>query len=189
MDHNPETMRVYQTFLYVFLVAWIRSLDKKTGYKLPIDDTDRAVLTALITALQTNKDKVLALHAVLLRLFRARSRPIPLEIDPNEDMDLQMDYNMDNIEDNSADDVDTDAESDIDENEIREEAYNFVPDLGKFSDPMECFIALFHLTKDAKFQQPKEITPTFAKIKYFARITTLYEGWAMVKGGAQNLYL
>lgn len=50
-----------------------------------------------------------------------------------------------------------------------------IEDYSKWSDPIECLLALHFLQQDGNFRQPKDVTQTFAHLSYHIRGAMLYE--------------
>lgn len=55
----------------------------------------------------------------------------------------------------------------------------------KWSDPMECLLAVHFVQQDGNFRQPKDVTQTFAHLSYHIRGAMLYEAYQL-KGQFNN---
>lgn len=58
-------------------------------------------------------------------------------------------------------------------------------DYSKWSDPLECLLAVFFVQEDGNFRQAKDVTPIFAHTSYHIRGAILYEGH-LIKGLFKN---
>lgn len=56
----------------------------------------------------------------------------------------------------------------------------------KWSHPIECLLALYHLKYDGTFKDANHTTGTFARVHYHIRGATLYEGLRKIKTGEFN---
>lgn len=55
----------------------------------------------------------------------------------------------------------------------------------KWSDPLECLLAVHFVQEDGNFRQPKDVTQTFAHMSYHIHGAMLYEGY-LIKGDFNN---
>jgi hypothetical protein len=62
-------------------------------------------------------------------------------------------------------------------------------DYSKWSDVVECFLAIFCLLEDGTFKPPQHVTGVFAKMEYLCRGVTLYDGLTHISDFNNNPYL
>jgi len=59
--------------------------------------------------------------------------------------------------------------------------------VSKWSNPLECLIAVYELEEDGIFKQPEDVTQIYAQLSYHIRCVTLYEANRKVNGYGNNV--